>query len=175
MIEEDWRTSMATMMITEMRKKNWVVVVVESRWPSHPRPGTLHITIMPRHVLDFLNIIVDTSSHHPTAHSLHRISFLTFLHEFPVHNIDRVSFYSQDYHNILHANWISREVWFLVKFFTFKITRHSKMMKWKLFLLCKQTCLLSWQSSAFFLSRAPQFVCGRPGVWQIINRLRVWS
>ena len=31
MIEEDWRSSMATMMITEMRKKNWVVAVVESR------------------------------------------------------------------------------------------------------------------------------------------------
>jgi len=31
MIEEDWRSSMATMMITEMREKNWVVAVVESR------------------------------------------------------------------------------------------------------------------------------------------------
>ena len=86
---------MATMMITEeMSEVDWVVRVVGgvkvTPCPALTLPGILHITIMPRHVLDFLNIIVNTSSHHPTAHSLHRISFLTFLHEFPVHNIDRV-------------------------------------------------------------------------------------
>ena len=31
MIEEDWRSSTATMMITEMREVDWVVTVVESR------------------------------------------------------------------------------------------------------------------------------------------------
>ena len=31
MIEEDWRSSTATMMITEMSEVDWVVAVVESR------------------------------------------------------------------------------------------------------------------------------------------------
>ena len=89
-----------------------------------PCPTPAH-NILPRHVLDFLNIIVNTST---TPYSLHRISFLTFLHESPVH-ISIV-------YNFVHKSLITfcmcqfdlkRSLRFLVKFLQLK--SHFTQMK----------------------------------------------